>query len=37
VAFALAGLCRHLAEVLRTRRPDADVDFTALSPYTSRR
>jgi Ser/Thr protein kinase RdoA (MazF antagonist) len=33
----LAGLCRHLAEVLRTRWPDADVDLTALSPYTSRR
>jgi hypothetical protein len=33
----LAGLCRRLAEVLRARWPDADVDLTALAPYTSRR
>ncbi|MEV1171479.1 hypothetical protein [Nonomuraea sp. NPDC049784] len=33
----LAGLCRHLAEALRRRWPDTDVDITALAPYTPRR
>ncbi|MFB4286306.1 hypothetical protein ACBI99_01610 [Nonomuraea sp. ATR24] len=33
----LAGLCLHLAEALRRRWPDADVDTAALAPYTPRR
>ncbi|GII65374.1 hypothetical protein Skr01_54590 [Sphaerisporangium krabiense] len=32
----LAGLCQHLAEALRHRWPDADIDITALEPYTPR-
>lgn len=33
----LTGLCRRLAEALRSRWPDADVDIAALAPYTPRR
>ncbi|YCK36114.1 hypothetical protein ACNF49_19110 [Actinomadura sp. ATCC 39365] len=33
----LAGWCRQVAAALRRRWPDADVDFGALAPYTSRR
>ncbi|WP_228010625.1 aminoglycoside phosphotransferase family protein [Nonomuraea phyllanthi] len=33
----VAGLCRHLAEAVRRRWPDTDVDLTALAPYTPRR
>ncbi|SPL98406.1 unnamed protein product [[Actinomadura] parvosata subsp. kistnae] len=33
----LAGWCRHLADALRLRWPDADLDVTALAPYTPRR
>ncbi|MFC5834254.1 hypothetical protein [Nonomuraea insulae] len=34
---ALAGWCRRLAEAVRRRWPDADIDVTALPPYTPRR
>ncbi|SDI86753.1 hypothetical protein SAMN05421869_107309 [Nonomuraea jiangxiensis] len=33
----LAGLCSHLAEALRHRWPDTDVDLTTVAPYTPRR
>ncbi|MFI6295999.1 hypothetical protein ACIBEJ_30695 [Nonomuraea sp. NPDC050790] len=33
----LAGFCQRLAEALRRRWPDADVDLAALAPYTPRR
>ncbi|MER5625839.1 hypothetical protein ABT061_32860 [Streptosporangium sp. NPDC002544] len=33
----LAGLCQRLAEALRRRWPDADVNFTALASYAPRR
>jgi hypothetical protein len=33
----LAGWCRHLADALRRRWPDADIDVAALAPYTPRR
>ncbi|WP_143591193.1 phosphotransferase [Thermoactinospora rubra] len=32
----LAGLCQRLAEALRRRWPDADIDVAALEPYTPR-
>ncbi|GAA0997406.1 hypothetical protein GCM10009555_094900 [Acrocarpospora macrocephala] len=32
----LTGLCQRLAEVLRRRWPDTDVDTAALAPYTPR-
>lgn len=34
---ALAGWCRRLAGAVRRRWPDADIDVTALAPYTPRR
>ncbi|MEV4106694.1 hypothetical protein [Nonomuraea sp. NPDC049695] len=33
----LAGWCHRLADALRRRWPDADVDLAALAPYTPRR
>ncbi|MFI6927213.1 hypothetical protein ACIBIZ_45270 [Nonomuraea spiralis] len=32
----LAVLCQRLAEALRRRWPDADIDLTTLEPYTPR-